>query len=329
MLKPTLNQLRILQAVAEEGSIVRAADRLHLTPPTLSIQLAKLADHLGAPLYEVVGRRIELTGAGRDTVAAAGAIAQELGLLEQRLAARAGIERGRLQVATVSTGESILPRFMGQFQEEHPNLALRLQIVPRDQLLGRIDRGDDDVYLMTRPPNRTGLLIEPVGINPLVMIAHPSHPWLKDPDHPLIDLSSQRIVSREVGSGTRFWISEWLGKRGLDFRPSLELGSNEAIKQAVMAGHGIAMISLHAVYSEIQSGQLALLHLPDTPTATWWYAVRPLARQATPATAAYLQFLNAAWPLLDHLLIDMLKANGFPTKALDLNNASEPMVSTT
>lgn len=306
MLKPTLNQLKILQAVAEEGSIVRAADRLHLTPPTLSIQLSKLADHLGTPLYEVAGRRIELTGAGRDTVAAAQAIAQELGLLEQRLAARAGIERGRLQVATVSTGESILPKLIGAFQTKHPGLQIALNIVPRDQLLGRIDRGEDDLYLMTRPPNRTGLLIEPVGINPLVMIAHPNHPWVRDPEHPLKDLASQRFLSRERGSGTRAWISEWLAGRGLDFKPSLELGSNEAIKQAVMAGHGIAMISLHAVFAEVEAGQLALLHLPEVPTPAWWYAVRPLARQATPATHAYLHYIRDEWSKIDVSLIDML-----------------------
>ncbi len=326
MLKPTLNQLKILQVVAEEGSIVRAADRLHLTPPTLSIQLAKLADHLGTPLYEVVGRRIELTGAGRDTVAAGQAIAQELGLLEQRLAARAGIERGRLQVATVSTGESVLPKLIGVFQEDHPGLQIALNITARDQLLGRIDRGEDDLFLMTRPPNRTGLLIEPVGINPLVMIAHPNHPWLHDPDHPLTDLASQRFLSRESGSGTRFWISEWLSQRGIEFKPALELGSNEAIKQAVMAGHGIAMISLHAVLAEVETGQLELLHLPNVPRPSWWYAVRPLARQATPATSAYLQYLKEAWPSLDHRLLKILTQRDLPTEHLALEHATNKVL---
>ncbi|HEY7906044.1 MAG TPA: LysR family transcriptional regulator [Wenzhouxiangella sp.] len=322
MLKPTLNQLKILQVVAEEGSIVRAADRLHLTPPTLSIQLSKLAEHLGTPLYEVVGRRIELTGAGRDTVAAAQAIVQELGLLEQRLAARVGVERGRLTVATVSTGESILPKLIGAFQSAHPGLQIALNIVPRDRLLGRIDRGEDDLYLMTRPPNRTGLLIEPVGINPLVMIAHPNHPWLRDPDHSLAELASQRFLSRERGSGTRSWIADWLSQRGMEFKPALELGSNEAIKQAVMAGHGIAMISLHAVFAEVQAGQLALLHLPEVPMPAWWYAVRPLARQATPATSAYLDYLKNEWPKLDAPLINMLTRLNFDVDHLAKEKAS-------
>ena len=321
MRTPTFNQLTILKTVAEEGSIVRAADRLHLTPPTLSIQLAKLADHLGAPLYEVVNRRIELTGAGRDAVAAAQAIAQELGLLEQRLAARAGIERGRLQVATVSTGESILPSLMGVFQDEHPGLQIRLKIVPRDQLLGRIDRGDDDIYLMTRPPRREGLLIEPVGINPLVMIAHPDHPWTHDATHSLAELASQRFVSRELGSGTRHWIGEWLAERGIEFQPALELGSNEAIKQAVMGNHGIAMISMHAITAELNAGQLALLKLPDVPMPSWWYAVRPLARQATPATEAYLAFLKTQWPRLDETLLDVLRPLGLPTAHLSKTQA--------
>jgi DNA-binding transcriptional LysR family regulator len=187
--------------------------------------------------------------------------------------------------------------------------------------LGRIDRGDDDIYLMTRPPRREGLLIEPMGINPLVMIAHPNHPWVHDATHSLEDLASERFVSRELGSGTRFWIGEWLAERGIEFQPTLELGSNEAIKQAVMGNHGIAMISMHAVRPELEAGQLALLHLPGVPMPAWWYAVRPLARQATPATHAYLDFLKTRWLMFDETLLNQLNRQGFATEHLLKANA--------
>ncbi len=297
-MKPTLHQLRILRTVAEEGSISAAAQRLHLTPPTLSIQLSQLTETLGLPLYEIRARRLHLTGAGRDAVAAARRIDDQLQLLRQRLAARQGVERGRLSVAAASTAEYLLPPLIGQFQQDHPGIQASLTIVPRAELLKRLEAGLDDAYLMTRPPEGDGLVSQSVALNPLVMIAAPEHPWIRRDDLTADQIEGERMLVREPGSGTRMWTEDWLKNFGVALNPALELGSNEAIKQAVMSGHGVAIMSLHAVVLELQVGRLALVGIRELPVPVNWHLIQRRGRQITPAAAAFKQHLG-------HCLLDL------------------------
>ncbi len=309
-MKPTLHQFKILRIVAEEGSIAGAARRLHLTPPTLSIQLSQLAEALGFPLHEISGRKLRLTGAGRDALETARRLDDELRLLEQRLAARRGIERGRLSIAAVSTAEYLLPDLLGRFRKAHPGIEARLSIVPRKRLLTRLADGLDDAYLMTRMPARDDLEVETVGLNPLVMIAAPEHPWVRQPDLTLAALGSESFVVRETASGTRWWTLRWLQHFGVRLKPALELGSNEALKQAVMGGHGLAVISLHAVLPELQAGRLALLRVPHFPVPVEWRLVRRRGRIETPAAAAFRAHLHEQMPALDRRMVEALNAHG-------------------
>jgi len=309
MIRATLHQLRILRVVAEEGSIAKAAQRLHLTAPTLSIQLKQLADHLGLPLYHVAGRQLRLTGAGRDAVEAARRIDDELKRLEQRLAARGGIERGRLRIAAVSTAEYLVPRLLGRFREAHPGIEASLRILPRDGLLARLDQGLDDVYLMTRPPSDRDVSTARIGANPLVMIAAPDHPWMTRRRIDARDIARARFVVREEGSGTRLWMAEWLQRFGVDLEPALELGSNEAIKQAVQGGHGLAVISLHAVRLELEAGRLALPGVPHFPAPVKWHWVQRRDTVPPPAAEAFRRHLDRELPALDRALAELLARN--------------------
>lgn len=316
-MKATLHQLRIFRVVAEQGSIARAAEQLHLTPPTLSIQLRQLSEGLGVTLYEIVGRRLRLTGAGEDVLASAHNLDAELRALDQRLAARGGVERGRLRVAAVSTGEFLFPSMLGRFRQKHPGIEASLQILPRDALIRRIDQGLDDWYLMTRPPEDRNLVIERVGINPLVMIAAPDHPWTRRKRIDFRAVSNERFVVREPGSGTRLWTEEWLRRFGAELRPALELGSNEAIKQAVRAGHGLAVISLHAVRLELEAGLLALPRVPHFPAPVWWHRVQRPGAAVSPAARAFNNQLDAEMPHLDEQLKALLKRHGQPWSPSD------------
>ncbi len=309
-MKPTLHQLRILRTVAEEGSISAAAQRLHLTPPTLSIQLSQLTETLGLPLYQIRGRRLRLTGAGRDALAAARRIDDEMQLLRQRLAARQGIERGRLSVAAASTAEYVLPPLIGQFQKDHPGIQASLTIVPRAELLKRLGAGLDDAYLMTRPPEGDGLVTQSVALNPLVMIAARDHPWVERDDLTADQIPGERILVREPGSGTRMWTEDWLGNFGVTLNPALELGSNEAIKQAVMSGHGVAIMSLHAVLLELQFGRLALVTIRELPVPVNWHLIQRRGRQITPAAAAFQRHLETRLPEVDARLRSLLHQQG-------------------
>ncbi|HKL50025.1 MAG TPA: LysR family transcriptional regulator [Wenzhouxiangellaceae bacterium] len=311
-MRVTLHQLRIFRVVAEQGSITRAAERLHLTPPTLSIQLRQLAEGLGVTLYEIVGRKLRLTGAGEDVLHSARNLEDELRALDQRLAARGGVERGRLRVATVSTGEYLFPSMLGRFRQRHPGIEASLQIMPRDALIRRIDQGLDDWYLMSRPPEDRNLVVERIGINPLVMIAAPNHPWTKRKRIDFRAVSNERFVVREPGSGTRLWTEEWLGRFGAELRPALELGSNEAIKQAVRAGHGLAVISLHAVRLELESGLLALPRVPHFPAPVWWHRIQRPGAAVSPAARAFGSQLDAELPLLDQQLQALLEQHHQP-----------------
>ncbi|MEM7055208.1 MAG: LysR family transcriptional regulator [Pseudomonadota bacterium] len=308
-MKLTLHQLRIFRIVAEEGSIAGAARRLHLTPPTLSIQLRQLNEAARLPLYEIIGRKLKLTGIGQDMLEAARAIDQQLRLLDQRLAARRGIERGRLRIAAVSTAEYFVPGLLGEFRRQHPGIEASLQIMRRDALLHRMEQGLDDGYLMTRPPQAKNLQQQQIGINPLVMIAAPDHPWHKQTDIDFKRLNQQRFVVREPGSGTRLWTAEWLARFGHQLHPELELGSNEAIKQAVKHGHGLAVISLHAVQLELAAGELVLLPVPHFPAPIYWHFIHATASQPSPAARAFHNHLNEHMPNRDKTMIKLLLKN--------------------
>ena len=309
-MKLTLHQLRIFRIVAEEGSIAGAARRLHLTAPTLSIQLRQLNEAAGLPLYEVIGRKLKLTGSGYDMLDAARRVDQELRLLDQRLGARRGVERGRLRIAAVSTAEYFIPGLLGEFQRRHPGIEASLQILPRGDLVKRLDQGLDDGYLMTRPPQAKNLIEERIGINPLVMIAAPDHPWHQQEEIDFDDLSEVRFVVREPGSGTRLWTAEWLAKFGHELHPELELGSNEAIKQAVKNGHGLAVISLHAVQLELAAGELVLLRVPHFPAPIHWHLIQAAASQPSPAARAFQDHLMQQMPELDRKMSRLLDRHG-------------------
>ena len=324
MRRLTLHQLRILRVIAEEGSIAGAAARLHLTSPTVSVQLGQLADVLGMPLHQVSGRRLSLTEAGQDALESARRIDAELRLLEQRLAARKGIERGRLAVAAVSTAEYLLPALIGEFRQVHPGIEASLLILPRQALLERLKLGLDDVYLMTRPPESADLDVEPIGLNPLVMIAAPGHALARLGEVTARQLRAARFVVREASSGTRLWTGEWLAQFGVELRAELELGSNEAVKQAVLAGHGVAIISLHAVQAEVAEGRLVLLRVPRPPAPVQWHIIRQGNRPSTPAAEAFCADLRQKMGPLDDHLRRLLDRAGLPSAPAAESSAPRP-----
>ncbi|MGE3189454.1 MAG: LysR family transcriptional regulator, partial [Vicinamibacterales bacterium] len=262
---PSLHQLRILDAVAEEGGVTRAAERLHLTQPTLSIQLRQLSDLVGEPLFEQVGRRMFLTEAGHEVRRAARQIEDAITSLGARLAARRGLEQGRLRMSVVSTAEYFMPRLLGDFQHAHPGIEVALHVLNRAAVIGRMEENDDDLYLMTRPPHDRGIRAEPMGANPLVVVAPPGHAWKGRRRIPVKALAEEAFVVREAGSGTRQTTEEWFRSRGVRLATRLELGSNEAVKQAVRGGFGLAVLSAHAVLLEVEHGLMTVLDVAGFP----------------------------------------------------------------
>lgn len=286
-MQPSLHQLRLLVAVAEEGGVSRAAARLHLTQPTLSIQLKQLAHTVGEPLFEQVGRRLYLTDAGHEVLAAARGIEDQLAALQGRLAARRGMQQGRLRISVVSTAEYFMPRILGEFQRAHPGIDVALHVLNRADLVKRVESNADDLYLMTRPPDDPAIRAESVGRNPLVVVAAPSHPWARRHRIPVKELATQPFVVREAGSGTRLWADDWLRGRRVTIQTRLELGSNEAVKQAVRGGFGLAIVSAHALLLEAEQRLIVPLDVQGFPIPSRWHLVTRIGKPLSPVADGF------------------------------------------
>ena len=294
----TFHQLRLLLAVSREGSVSRAAQRLHLTQPTLSTQLRQLAEQVGLPLFERVGRRLHLTAAGRVVLDTAARVEQELENLDETLAELRGDVVGRLRLAVVSTAETFIPRLLGDFRRERPAVEVSLVVLNRDAVIRRLADNLDDLYIMSRPPQAPPVVATPFLANPLVVIAAAEHALAGATGIPIAALAGEEFVLREPGSGTRQAAEHFFAAHGLALRPRLELGSNEAVKQAVAGGLGLSLLSAHALAHAVDEG-IAVLRVTDTPVLTQWQVVHPRGKRLTPLADAFLRFLEVRAPDLD------------------------------
>ncbi|MDI3514578.1 MAG: LysR family transcriptional regulator, low CO2-responsive transcriptional regulator [Rhodocyclaceae bacterium] len=287
----TFHQLRLLLAVSREGSVSRAAQRLHLTQPTLSTQLRQLAEQVGLPLFERVGRKLHLTAAGHAVLDTAQRVEQELESLDETLAELRGDVVGRLRLAVVSTAETFIPRLLGDFRRERPAVEVSLVVLNRDAVIRRLTDNLDDLYIMSRPPQAPPVVATPFLSNPLVVVAAAEHPLAGRDTLAIETLAAEEFVLREPGSGTRQAAEQFFAAHGLALRPRLELGSNEAVKQAVAGGLGLSLLSAHALAHAVDEG-IAVLRVQGTPLPTQWQVVYPAGKRLTPLAGAFLDFLR-------------------------------------
>lgn len=287
----TLRQLQILEAIVQQGSFTRAAEQLFLTQPTVSMQVKKLADVMGVPLFQQVGRRVEPTDAGREVYAAARDILRSLADLDVRLADLKGLRRGRLRLAVITAAKYFAPEILGAFCERYPNIEVSLKVTNRERVIESVVASDDDIFIMGRSEG-IGVEVESIDFapNPLVVIARHDHPLAGERAIPLKRLTEERFLLREPGSGIRDAVLKAFSKEGLCPNVSMELGSNEAIKHAVLGGLGIATLSLHSLALDAESGKIALLNVDGFPIMRSWYLVYPRHRELSLVGKAFLSF---------------------------------------
>jgi len=287
----TLRQIRIFSSAAKHSSFARAAEELSLTAPAVSMQIKELEQEIGAPLFSRVGRRVELTSAGEYFWVFARKIQSTLSEADSVMQKLRGSESGTLRIGLVSTAKYSVPRMMGLFREDHPNIQIRLDIGNRDQLVTKLRDGDIDLAVMGRPPKNLETRAEVFAHHPHAFIANPKHPLAQYTGILASALNNEELISREEGSGTRVIMERFLEQHRLKPSITMEMASNETIKQAVIAGLGISFVSLHTVGLEIEHGQLIILDIENTPVLRAWHVVAMSNRHLSPAAEAFRYFM--------------------------------------
>jgi DNA-binding transcriptional LysR family regulator len=255
--------------------------------------LKEISESVGVPLYEVISKRVHLTDAGRDLASTARSIADAWAAFEQGIDATKGLTRGKLRVAVVSTAKYFVPRLLGTFCARYPEIDISLEVLNRDGVVQRLRGNQDDLYIMSMPPSDVDLDDQVFMPNPLVAIAASAHPLATRRRLELRDLGDQRFILREPGSGTRMAIDAYFKR--MRFKPNLrlELGSNEAIKEAVAGGLGLSVVSAHALHGKAAEHGVKVLEVAGFPIESHWHVVRQKGKQLSPIAHVFQKHLLA------------------------------------
>jgi len=272
-------------------NFARAAEALHLTQPAISMQIRQLEGVVGLPLFERVGKRLALTPAGELFRHHAARVLGELQDAEQALQSMKGLRSGQAAVGLVSTAKYFAPKLLAQFARHHPQVDIQFLVGNRETLINALRDNEIDFAVMGRPPEKLDANAEPVAENPHMFVAHKGHRLLRAVRFDLHELRNEAFLMREPGSGTRL-VMEAVFKQHL-FTPQriMTLGSNESVKQTVMAGMGVSLLSLHTLELELRTGEIGLLDINGTPVMRSWHLVNMNAKMLSPAAASFRQFL--------------------------------------
>lgn len=287
----TFRQLRVFATIARVGSFTAAAEQLHLTQPTVSVQMRRLTDAVGMPLFEHVGKRVFLTDVGRVLLEAINELFGTIGRFEMAIDNIQGVHQGNLRIAAVTTSEYFAPRILGAFRRRYPGIKLFLQVTNRENIIDRLSANEDDLYILSQPPGDMDIVVEPFLNNPMVVLAAPQHELAGRVGLPVSVLAQENFLLREQGSGTRMALNRFLALSNVQIVSHMELGSNEAIKQATIGGLGVCVLSRYAVVNELRSGEVVMLDITGFPLLEKWYVVRLAGKPLSVVAQAFLTFL--------------------------------------
>ncbi len=292
MNQATLHQLKVFEAAARHGSFTRAAEELFLTQPTVSMQIKQLTKSVGLPLFEQVGKRLYLTEAGRELYATCRQIFDTIAQFEMKVADLKGLKQGQLRLAVITTAKYFIPRLLGPFCQLYPGIEISLQVTNHEGILERMTNNMDDLYIMSQVPEHLDVNYQQFLENPLVVLAPINHILAGEKNIPLQRLAEEPFIMREPGSGTRRAVQSLFDQHGIKVKVKLELGSNEAIKQAIAGGLGISVLSCHTLLPD--TGDLTILDVEHFPIKRDWYMVYPAGKQLSIVARTYFEYLMDA-----------------------------------
>lgn len=287
----TLRQFQVFEAAARLGGYTRAAETLHLSQPAVSMQIRQLEEQVGMPLFDQIGKKIHLTDAGRTLYQHAQNILAQVHEVQLELEEMRGVRRGQLNITIASTANYFAPRLLAAFCQRYPEVKISLDVSNREHILALLNEADKDLALMGRPPEASDLVAHPFMENPLVVIAAPSHPLAGAHGIPLARLAQESFISREAGSGTRMAAQRFFDAAGTRMNITMEMSSNEAIKQAVEAGLGLGVVSLHTLEMELALKRLTVLDVVGFPIMRYWYVVHREGKRFSAVAQAFLDFV--------------------------------------
>ena len=286
----TLRQLEIFLKVAEEGSIARAAEELHLSHSAVSIQVRKLSETLGIPLHEVVGKKLYLTDAGHEVVKAGQELVGVVSRLDERLSDLKGLSAGHLRISVVTTAKYFLPRIIGAFREEYPGITVEFKVGNRAQIIERFEQNLDDLYFFSDPAEDMAIETYPFLPNPLVVVASVNNPLARRERVRWKDLADETFLMREAGSGTAFAVQRHLEKAGRRIEQRLVIESNETIKFMVVENMGISILSAYVLANAREDG-LVQLPVKGFPIMSEWYVAKIPGKQLSRVAERFLEFV--------------------------------------
>ncbi|MDZ7661701.1 LysR family transcriptional regulator [Thiohalophilus sp.] len=302
----TLRQLQVFETIVRLGSFTRAAEELFLTQPTVSMQIKKLTDVIGLPLFEHVGRNVEPTEAGLELYEACRGIFQVMANLEMKISDLKGMRRGRLRLGAITTAKYFAPEVLGEFSALYPGIDVALKVTNRDRIIERMRTNEDDLYIMGQAPtDEMEMVAFPIAPNPLVVMAPRNHPLVGEKNISLERITEEPFILREPGSGIRDAMLRKFDEHKLRPRVKMELGSNEAIKHAIVGGLGLSVLSLHTLTLEGIDGPVAILDVEGFPIMRQWYLVYPRAKELSLVSRAFVDFARELEPQMRERIITM------------------------
>jgi DNA-binding transcriptional LysR family regulator len=285
----TLHQLDVFAEVAKQKSMTKAAEKLFMSQPAVSIQVKKLQEHFGVHLFEVIGKELYLTQAGKELYEAQKNISKELRSLEMTFSEIKGMLKGALNIAVVSTAKYFMPYILGAYRSKYENIQISLKVTDRNEVKELLRKNLCDLAVFSELPSDLSLKSVSFLKNPLLMAAAPDHP-LVGKKITFRDLKDFPFLIREPGSGTRMVMQALLEKYSIEPEIVMELGTNEAVKQAIMAGIGISLISKYSLTLEESVGKIAILNVEELPFINHWKLVYPKGKRLSPAAENFIEF---------------------------------------
>lgn len=287
----TLRQLQVFESVARHESYTKAAKEMHLTQPTLSMQIKKLTESVGQPLFEQIGRNVYLTEAGNVLLHGARNILSNLDSIEEELNHLKGLTGGSLRMAVITTAQYFMPRVIKNFTKQYPNIYISMRVGNKEQLIQRILENKDDFYILGQPPSGLDVNAMRLVDNPLFFVANAKNP-LVGQSLQLKDLENETLLMRELGSGVRDHIEKVFNER--DFVPGkkIVLGGNEVIRLGLLENMGIAISSLPTIRQELEKGEVALLKVAGFPIQRYWYLAYPEGKLVSQLSRKFIDALK-------------------------------------